>query len=63
MTENRKFERQQFGKDEDKGFEKKVSIGEKCIGVGVICGFVLKQIKKHPELLEKGVSLITRKKL
>ena len=68
MKENRKFERQQFEKNEDKGFEKAVGIvktvGGIVVGIGVFGGGLAYAIVKHdPALLEKGMSMITRKKL
>ena len=68
MKENRKFERQQFEKNEDKGFEKAVGVVKTVGGIlagsaVIIGGLVYTIVKQDPELLEKGVSMVTRKKL
>lgn len=68
MTERRKFERQRFEKDEDKGFEKVVGIvktvGEVIIGGGLFVGGVVYMVtRKDSSLLEKGLEMVTRKKL
>lgn len=68
MTERRKFERQRFEKDEDKGFEKAIGIGKvvggAIVGIGVIgIGIFSLVVKKDSTLLEKGLEMVTRKKL